>query len=136
MLENVTALQLISKFFSLCSPMCGCLSPYGRPYRIFLWHQRWSNKLKGHTFDWFYLDWIKDRLTNRFISAEEKEILNQVLAMQQHTNIDLYPSVFAACLSRDLKLIQFSTILRTVLRISIWNIDNGSTFHRFHTRGT
>ena len=55
----------------------------------------------GHTFNLLYRDWIADILDNREPSQEETQILNHLLAMQPHCNVDLYPRALAACLARD-----------------------------------
>ena len=61
----------------------------------------------GHTFNLLYRDWMKDKLDNREPSAEETQILNHLLALQPRCNVDLFPRVLAACLTRDQEVLEF-----------------------------
>ena len=44
----------------------------------------------GHTFNLLYKDWMVNKLNTRKPSPEETEILNPLLALQPHCNVDLY----------------------------------------------
>ena len=66
-----------------------------------------TNCTYGHTFNVLYRDWMVDKLDNRQPSQEEKQISNHLLALQPHSNVDLYPLALAACLARDPEFLVF-----------------------------
>ena len=65
----------------------------------------------GHTFNLLYRKWMTDKLDSRELSAEETRILNHLLALQPHCNVDLFPRALAACLARDQEFMEFFRIL-------------------------
>ena len=48
-----------------------------------------------------------DKLDNREPSREETQILNHLLALQPHCNVDLFIRALAACLARDPEFFAF-----------------------------
>ena len=61
----------------------------------------------GTTLKLLYRHWITDKLDNREPSAEETQILNHLLALLPHCNVDLYPRTLSACLERDHEFLEF-----------------------------
>ena len=61
----------------------------------------------GNTFNLLYRDWTTDKLDNREPSAEETQILNLLLALQPHCNVDLFPRTLADGLARDQEFFEF-----------------------------
>ena len=61
-----------------------------------------KKRMYSNTFNLLYRDWITDKLDNREPSAEETQVLNHLLALQPHCNVDLFPCALAAYLARDL----------------------------------
>ena len=61
----------------------------------------------GHTFNHLYRDWMADKLDNREPSQEDTQILNHLLALQPHCNVDLYLCAPADCLARDQEFLAF-----------------------------
>ena len=52
----------------------------------------------GHTFKLLYRYWMVDKLNNRVLKPEETQILNHLLALQPHCNVELYPRALACSL--------------------------------------
>ena len=63
--------------------------------------------IHGNTLNLLYSEWVADKLDNREPSQEEKQILNQLLALQPHCNVNRYSLALAACLARDQKFLAF-----------------------------
>ena len=61
----------------------------------------------GHTFNLLYRDWMTDKLDDREPSAEEKQTLKHLLALQPHCNVDLFPHALATCLARNQEYLEF-----------------------------
>ena len=59
-----------------------------------------------HTFDLPYRDWMVDKLANREPTPEETQMLNHLVALQPHCNIDLYPRELPDCLARDREFLE------------------------------
>ena len=65
------------------------------------------NCMYGHTFNLLYRVWMVDKLADREPTPVETQILNQLLSLQPHCNVNLYLRALADCLARDKEFLEF-----------------------------
>ena len=61
----------------------------------------------GHTFNLPYRYCMTNKLDNREPSAQEKQSLNHLLALQPHSNADRFACALASCNARDQEFLEF-----------------------------
>ena len=100
--------DLIKSYFLFSPLYAKTQRPIVVPIEYLLCVEEGARKcMHGHTFNLLYRDLMVDKLTNREPTPEETQILNYLLALQRHCNIDLYPRALATCLARDKEFLEF-----------------------------
>ena len=86
----------IKNYFLFSPPYAKTNCPLLVPIEHLQWIEGGATKCKNaHTFNLLY----KDLMLHKLPSLEETQILNHLLVLQPHCNVDLYPRALDACLA-------------------------------------